>query len=163
MKKFTSINKKRPIKRIVEQDIVEVKSTIEEQPVVGNEGSDVVKFFSKLFESREMSHIYHLQVKGDQGSYATHEALGDYYEDVIELLDETIEVYQGQYGLIDGYETIDTAETKTKESLAYFEELAEYIKHAKNCISEEDTHIHGLIDDIMVLIYKTIYKLKFLK
>jgi hypothetical protein len=127
-----------------------------DNPVVGNEGSNVTQFFSKLFESREMAHIYHLQVKGDQGSYATHEALGDYYEEIVEILDDTIEVYQGQYGLVDGYDVIDTSDTKSKEPLAYFEELAEYIKHGKKCI-------HSLLDDVVCLIYKTIYKLKFLK
>lgn len=165
MRKFTEFN--RPIKRIVEQDLSieqQGENQLEQIPaVVGEEGSSVTQFFSKLFESREMAHIYHLQVKGDQGSYATHEALGDYYEEIVEILDDTIEVYQGQYGLVDGYDVIDTKDTKTKEVLAYFEELAEYIKHGKKCISDEDTHIHSLIDDIMALIYKTIYKLKFLK
>lgn len=165
MRKFTEFN--RPVRRIVEQDLsIEQQSEnqLEQTPaVVGEEGSSVTQFFSKLFESREMAHIYHLQVKGDQGSYATHEALGDYYEEIVEILDDTIEVYQGQYGLVDGYDVIDTGDTKTKEVLAYFEELAEYIKHGKKCISDEDTHIHSLIDDIMALIYKTIYKLKFLK
>jgi hypothetical protein len=167
MRKFTEFN--RPIKRIVEQDLslenpIPEETKIEnENPVVGNEGSNVTQFFSKLFESREMAHIYHLQVKGDQGSYATHEALGDYYEEIVEILDDTIEVYQGQYGLVDGYDVIDTSDTKSKEPLAYFEELAEYIKHGKKCISDEDTHIHSLLDDVVCLIYKTIYKLKFLK
>jgi hypothetical protein len=167
MRKFTEFN--RPIKRIIEQDLslenpIPEETKIEnDNPVVGNEGSNVTKFFSKLFESREMAHIYHLQVKGDQGSYATHEALGDYYEEIVEILDDTIEVYQGQYGLVDGYDVIDTSDTKSKEPLAYFEELAEYIKHGKKCISDEDTHIHSLLDDVVCLIYKTIYKLKFLK
>lgn len=165
MRKFTEFN--RPVRRIVEQDLSieqQGENQLEQTPaVVGEEGSSVTQFFSKLFESREMAHIYHLQVKGDQGSYATHEALGDYYEEIVEILDDTIEVYQGQYGLVDGYDVIDTGDTKTKEVLAYFEELAEYIKHGKKCISDEDTHIHSLIDDIMALIYKTIYKLKFLK
>jgi hypothetical protein len=164
MRKFTEFN--RPIRRIVEQDLsIEQpqENQLEQTPVVGEEGSSVTQFFSKLFESREMAHIYHLQVKGDQGSYATHEALGDYYEEIVEILDDTIEVYQGQYGLVDGYDVIDTKDTKAKDSLTYFEELAEYIKHGKKCISDEDTHIHSLIDDIMALIYKTIYKLKFLK
>lgn len=156
MRKFTEFN--RPIKRIVEQDLSieqQGENQLEQTPaVVGEEGSSVTQFFSKLFESREMAHIYHLQVKGDQGSYATHEALGDYYEEIVEILDDTIEVYQGQYGLVDGYDVIDTKDTKTKEVLVYFEELAEYIKHGKKCISDEDTHIHSLIDDIMALIYE---------
>lgn len=127
------------------------------------EGKDVSNFFSKLFESREMAHVYHLQVRGDEGSFARHEALGEYYEEVLEIIDDVIEVYQGQYGIVENYDIIDTSGTKSKEAVAYFEELAEYVKHARKCIVEEDTHTHSLIDDIVVLIYKTLYRLKFNK
>lgn len=163
MKKFSQI---KPIKRIVEQE--EIDQTMmtpqeTEQPEVGQEGSEVVKFFSKLFESREMAHVYHLQVRGEEGSYAKHEALGDYYEDIVEIIDDVIEVYQGQYGIVDGYDIIDTSSTNSKDPIAYFEEIGEFIKHGKKCISEEDTHIHSLIDDISCLVYKTLFKLKFNK
>lgn len=163
MKKFSQI---KPLKRIVEQEEVDqtmMMSKETEQPEVGQEGSEVVKFFSKLFESREMAHVYHLQVRGEEGSYAKHEALGDYYEDIVEIIDDVIEVYQGQYGIVDGYDIIDTSSTNSKDPIAYFEEMGEFIKHGKKCISEEDTHIHSLIDDISCLIYKTLFKLKFNK
>ena len=78
---------------------------------------DPAKLFSKLFESREMAHIYHLQVRGDEGSYAAHMALGSFYESVLDLADEIIEVYQGQYGIVEDYDVIDTKETKTKDKL----------------------------------------------
>jgi hypothetical protein len=104
-----------------------------------------------------MAHVYHLQVRGDEGSHAAHLALGEYYDGILDLIDTVIETYQGQYGIVDGYETIDTNGTKTKEKLAYFEELAEYVKHARKSISEEDTHLHSIVDDIVVLIYKTLY------
>lgn len=110
-----------------------------------------------------MAHIYHLQVNGEQGSHAAHVALGEYYDGILDLIDTLIETYQGQYGIVDGYETIDTAETKTKEKVEYFEGLAEFVKHGRKAISLEDTHLHSIIDDIVVLIYKTLYKLKFTK
>lgn len=164
MQKFSQIKK---TKRIVEQEEIDqsiLPQIIEQpEPEVGQEGSEVVKFFSKLFESREMAHVYHLQVRGEEGSYAKHEALGDYYEDIVEIIDDVIEVYQGQYGIVDGYDIIDTSSTNSKDPIAYFEEIGEFIKHGKKCISEEDTHIHSLIDDISCLVYKTLFKLKFNK
>ena len=182
MKKFSQFSKTK-VRRINEADETMM------QPVSGQEGATVVAnlpqniqqpeaegeiagtvesndcsaFFSKLFESKEMAHVYHLQVRGDEGSYAAHMALGSYYEEVLGMIDDVIEVYQGQYGLIEGYEVIDTKETKSKDPVAYFEEVAEYVKHARKCISEEDTHLHSIIDDIVCLIYKTLYKLKFNK
>jgi len=141
----------------------EEETSDEKKPEILGEGSNPSKFFSKLFESREMAHVYHLQVRGDEGSYAKHMALGGYYEDVLDMIDSVIEVYQGQYGIIENYDVIDTSETKSKEPVAYFEEVAEYVKHGRKCISEEDTHLHSIIDDIVCLLYKTLYKLKFNK
>jgi hypothetical protein len=167
MKKFSQFSQ---LKRIYEQDEVLANlPNIQAEAEVNTDTTEpegdvnVVSFFSKLFESREMAHVYHLQVRGDEGSHAAHTALGDYYESVLDLIDSIIETYQGQYGIVDGYETIDTKDTKTKEKVAYFEELADYIKHARQCIVAEDTHLHNIVDEVVALIYRTLYKLKFTK
>ena len=79
--------------------------TDENEKVEVAEGSDdVSKFISKLLESREMAQVYHWTVKGDMGSHAAHLALEAYYDGVIEHIDEIVEVYQGQYGIIEGYD-----------------------------------------------------------
>jgi hypothetical protein len=127
------------------------------------EGSNPGKFFSKLFESREMAHIYHLQVKGDMGSHAKHTALGDYYEGILEFIDDLIEIYQGQYGIIEEYDVIDTKDTTSKDTIEYFNELVSFIKVERKCINDEDTHLHNIIDEVVALVYKTLYKLKYTK
>ena len=136
---------------------------IEEKPEILGEGSHPGKLFSKLFESREMAHIYHLQVNGDMGSHAKHTALNNYYEGVLEFVDDLIETFQGQYGIVEEYDVIDTSETKSKDTIEYFNELARFIKEERKCINLEDTHLHSIIDDIVVLLYKTLYKLKYTK
>lgn len=191
MKRFSEIQKKSVLKRINEAEEANLPSNYqdmskeellalmsgnkEQQPepkkeednkeeqVESSEGGDVVKFFSKLFESREMAHIYHLTVKGEMGSHAAHTALGDFYEGILVFIDEMIEVYQGQYGIIEGYETIDTSETKTKDKIEYFEELANFVKTEKKCIKPEDSHLLNIVDEAVALIYKTLYKLKYNK
>jgi hypothetical protein len=191
MKRFSEIQKKSVLKRINEAEEANLPSNYqdmskeellalmsgnkEQQPepkkeeenkeekVESSEDSDVVKFFSKLFESREMAHIYHLTVKGEMGSHAAHTALGEYYEGILGFIDEMIEVYQGQYGIIEGYETIDTSETQTKDKIEYFEELANFLKTEKKCIKPEDSHLLNIVDEAVALIYKTLYKLKYNK
>jgi hypothetical protein len=74
-----------------------------------------------------------------------------------------IEVYQGQYGIIEGYEVIDTKETSSKDKIAYFEELVEFVKTEKKCIKSEDSHLLNIVDEAVALIYKTLYKLKYNK
>ena len=136
---------------------------IEEKPEILGEGSHPGKLFSKLFESREMAHIYHLQVNGDMGSHAKHTALNDYYEGVLEFVDDLIETFQGQYGIVEEYDVIDTKDTKSKDTIEYFNELARFIKEERKCINAEDTHLHNIIDEVVALVYKTLYKLKYTK
>ena len=173
MKKFSTIRKIYEQEEMVPANLPQVDQPQgtevvkteqpEPQPQEGENAGSAVSLFSKLFESREMAHIYHLQVNGEMGSHAAHTALGEYYEGVLDLLDQTIETYQGQYGIVDGYDVIDTNTTRTKEKVEYFESLVEFVKHGRKAISLEDTHLHSIIDDIVVLIYRTLYKLKFTK
>lgn len=158
MKKYTSIAKKKnkkPIKKINESK----KKLILENDIPKDKYS---KFFSKLFESREMAHVFHLQVKGENGSHALHKALEDYYEDIVELIDDVIEVFQGQYHIVENYQSIDTNK-KNNNHIKYFEDIAQYIKTERKIFNQEDTHILSLIDDILCLVYKTLYKLKYTK
>lgn len=134
-----------------------------ERPEVSSEGGDVSKFISKLLESREMAQVYHWTVKGDMGSHAAHLALEAYYDGVIGFIDDIVEIYQGQYGLIEGYDVIDTTDAKSKDKLDYFKETVEQVKSARKCIKAEDTHIHNIIDELIALQYKTIYKLTYNK
>lgn len=124
---------------------------------------DVKDFFSKLFEARGVAHIYHLTVNSEEGSFAAHVALGDYYENLLPMVDDLIETYMGQYDLITEYKAIDTNVTQSKDKVAYFGELAVYIKEAKKCINVEDTHLHNIIDEIVAITYKLLYKLRFNK
>ena len=140
------------------------KEKPEDTEVERKEGnSSPAKFFSKLFESREMAHIYHLQVNGEMGSHAKHTALGDFYEGVLGFIDEMIEVYQGQYDLIENYDVIDTSATNTKDTIEYFKELADFIKVERKCFNQEDTHLQNIVDEVVALVYKTLYKLRFNK
>lgn len=177
MKKFSELKKPSKTRRINEQDelmpanlpqTVGAQAQAEAEPVsekpeILGEGSNPAKFFSKLFESREMAHIYHLQVKGDMGSHAKHTALGEYYEGVLGFVDDLIETFQGQYGIVEEYDVIDTSETKSKDTVEYFNELARFIKEERKCINAEDTHLHNVIDEVVALVYKTLYKLKYNK
>jgi hypothetical protein len=135
----------------------------EEKKEVSNEGGDVSKFISKLLESREMAQVYHWTVKGDMGSHAAHLALEAYYDGVIGFIDDIVEIYQGQYGLIEGYDVIDTTDAKSKDRLDYFKETVDFVKSERTCIKSEDTHIHNIVDELIALQYKTIYKLTYNK
>jgi hypothetical protein len=125
--------------------------------------SEPAKFVSEIFKSRDVAHIYHLKAQND-GSLAAHLALDDYYKEIVELQDELVETYQGQYNIIENYEMIDSSNTNTQDRIQYFIGLAEFIKNTRyTAFLKEDTHLHNIIDEIVSLVYKTLYKLKNLK
>ena len=128
------------------------------------EKSDVAKFISKLFEAREMAHVFHLSVNGEIGTYAVHVALGEFYNNLLELIDEFTEVYQGQYGLVENFDIIDTSSAKDRQYIPYFESFFEFIKlNRTNCFDPQDTHLQNIIDEIVALNFRLLYKLKFNK
>ena len=119
----------------------------------------MLELLNRLFESREVSHAYHLQT----GSHAEHVALQTYYEAIVGLVDELVEVYQGQFGIIEGYEMM-ARDINKDEMIEYFMELATYCQSKrKEVITEETEHLISILDDIQILVYKTLYKLKNLK
>jgi DNA-binding ferritin-like protein len=166
MKKFTNFNfeKNRLIKEDVETPVdmsIQAPSTVSEAPQV--QQSEPAKFVSKLFESREMAHVYHLQITGE-GSYAGHKALDKYYNGILDFIDEFVETYQGQYNIIENYDVISTEGTKSVDKIQYFIDLAEFIKQTRKvAFLEEDSHLQNIIDEVVGLIYRTLYKLKNLK
>ena len=58
--------------------------------------SDCDKFLGMLFLARDVAHSAHLNTR----SYAKHQALGGFYDEIIDLADKFAEMYQGKYGLI---------------------------------------------------------------
>lgn len=116
-----------------------------------------VKFVSTLFASRTQAHIFHLQTKGP-GSFAKHNALNKYYDEIVELVDGIIESTQGRYGIIYGY----SGPSQFKEDdqpLIYFQALCQYVETARKNLPQ-DSYIQNQIDEIVELIEDTKYKLE---
>jgi len=97
MKRFSDFQKK--TKKVNEQELTLPQNTEtkpeeitkqeqpEPQPQEQSESSPV-KFFSKLFEARQMAHIFHLQVKSEMGSGREHDVLNDFYDKLLEFVDD---------------------------------------------------------------------------
>lgn len=114
----------------------------------------VNQYYALLFEARNYSHNFHLKTK----SYSEHVALNEFYSELIDIADEFIETYQGQYGLI---EIDDSKKIQQENSIKYLMEFVE--KTIKFNESLKDSHLKNIIDEITSLTYKTLYKLKYLK
>ena len=115
---------------------------------------------SLLFASRTQAHTFHLQTT----SFAVHKTLNEYYDGIIELVDELIESYQGKHGLVTGYTSSAVIEdyASVEQVTEYFTNLADVVEQSRKEIPQDD-YLLNQIDEITALVYSTVYKLKFLK
>lgn len=109
----------------------------------------------QLFLARDVAHSVHLNTR----SYAKHKALGGFYSKIIDLADDLAETYQGKYGLI-GPITLHSAK-KTNNVVEFLEDSLVEVEKAREEY-KDDTALQNIIDEIVGLYRKTLYKLKFL-
>jgi len=116
------------------------------------------QFIAVLFLARDIAHREHLRVSG-RGSYAKHQALGAFYEEVINLADSLAEAYQGRHGIIKNIAFLDNEfpgeiVTSLKNQLTYLE------ANRYKAVSRDDTSLQNIIDEIISLYLSTLYKLQ---
>jgi DNA-binding ferritin-like protein len=119
----------------------------------------ISKFISTLLASRTQAHIFHWQAVGED-SNAKHLALGAYYEDIVGLVDELVESYQGRFGIITGYDGPSTFR-EDNDALKYFKALNQYVEVIRAKLPQ-DSYIQNQVDEIVALIQTTLYKLEYL-
>ena len=83
--------------------------------------------------SRTQAHIFHLQTQ----SYAQHKALQDYYDEIVELIDEYVETYQGKYDILRGY-ILPTNWKEDDNTIRYFVGLREYFQRIRTTLPQDD-------------------------
>lgn len=108
----------------------------------------------KMFEARQVAHNLHLKTK----SYSEHKALGDFYEDLLGRIDEFVETYQGQHGILGDFEINVKS---VGDAVSYLEDCAKLFSVGRDSLKE--SHLKNIMDEVIAGTYRTIYKLKFLK
>lgn len=107
-----------------------------------------------LMQSRNQSHIYHLQTD----SYAAHKALNKYYEDIVDKIDTLAEQYQGKYGIVKGY-SMEYVIREDNNHVTYFTALLQFVELIRQEIPD-DSFLQNTLDEIISLISTTLYKLR---
>jgi hypothetical protein len=114
-------------------------------------------FVGMLFLARDVAHSVHLNTR----SYSKHVALNIFYDRIIDATDDFAESYQGRHGLI-GPITLMSAK-KTENIIEFLQnQLDEIEKCRYDVVDKTDTSIQQLIDNIVEIYLRTLYKLRFL-
>jgi hypothetical protein len=114
-------------------------------------------FLGILFLARDVAHSVHLNTR----SFSKHTALNIFYERVIGAADDFAEAYQGRHGLI-GAITLQSAK-KTNNIIEFLEDSLKQIEDARyEVVDKSDMSLQQLIDNIIEIYLRTLYKLRFL-
>lgn len=119
----------------------------------------IEQLISRVFYARNVAHFEHWRAKG-AGSYAKHKALGKFYDEVINAIDNLIEAYQGAFDLIGN---IPAPEALKGDVLALLEGDAAWIEENHEAICMGNRAVANLIDTLTGVYLSTIYKLRNLK
>jgi len=116
--------------------------------------NDASEFLLVLLHSATNTHLLHWTTK----SYAEHQALGTFYEEMPELVDQLAEAMMGKYDQTPTFPAMYHAPAATgKEEL---EALKAYVEQARQSLPQ-DSEIQNITDEIAQLIDSTLFLLRF--
>lgn len=117
------------------------------------------EFVGALIKSINVAQLYHWSTE----SYARHEALGAFYSALPDMLDELVESYQGEYGIVADINVPATRIPPHEEQLVtYFENMLKYVRIYRKKLPQDDFLAHQY-DDIEKTFTELLYKLKNLR
>lgn len=112
-------------------------------------------FAATMLHSATNTHFFHWSTD----SYSKHKALGKYYDEIVELVDDLVEAYMGCYDKIEKFPSVYQL---PKEPIKYLESLKEFVDAARQDLPQE-SQLQNIIDQIAQLLDSTLYKLINLK
>lgn len=117
----------------------------------------VMVFVMMILHSVTNAHILHFRAP----TLSIHKALGEYYEEVGDLLDSFVESFQGKYGLLTKYTADYSLPVEALEYMHQLKDQTEELRRMKGF--PQDSELQNEVDSIANLINTTIYKLTYLK
>ena len=114
-------------------------------------------FMGMLFLARDVTHSVHLNTR----SYSKHVALNIFYDRIVGAADDFAEAYQGRHGMI-GPISLMSAKKTTNVIEFLQDQLDEIEKSIYEVVDKSDSSLQQLIDNIIEIYLRTLYKLRFL-
>ena len=119
----------------------------------------IEQLISRVFYARNVAHFEHWRATGT-GSFSKHMALGSFYDEIIEAIDDLVEAYQGAFNIIGDIPAPDVSE---RDVLKLLEADAAWIEEHHEDICEGNRAVANLIDGVTEVYLSAVYKLRNLK
>jgi DNA-binding ferritin-like protein len=114
----------------------------------------IEELVAKIFKTRNQAHLSHWKTK----SFAEHEALGSFYDELIDKLDGLVEACQGSKGII-GHVDL-SCKDESVDIIKCLTDDANFISKNRSKIAHGVPALENILDEIVALYLTTLYKLK---
>lgn len=114
----------------------------------------IEELIARVFKTRNQAHLSHWKTK----SYAEHQALGSFYDDVVNVLDKLVEAHQGAKGII-GHVDLSCRD-ESVDIIKALSEDANWAAKNRQKIASNVPAIENIVDELVGTYLTTIYKLK---
>lgn len=116
----------------------------------------IEELVGRVFATRNAVHLAHWKTN----SYAQHQALGSFYDDLIDKIDSIVEMYQGAFDLI---EKVQTRQVSSNNILNHLNSEVEWIEENMTELAGGIKALENVLQDLSGSYYTTIYKLTHLQ
>lgn len=116
----------------------------------------IEELIGRIFATRNAAHLAHWRTS----SYAQHQALGAFYDDLVGKIDAIVEMYQGAFDVID---KVPTMQAPANNILTHLNAEVEWIETNLDELSGGIKAIENALQDLSASYYTTIYKLTHLQ
>ena len=111
------------------------------------------KLIIRAFKARNAAHANHWTTN----SFAEHEALGDFYENVIGAIDKYVEAHQGVFG------QMQKAPDQVPNVAQMLRDELMWLTENRSKIAKNVPALENLLDEMAAVYMKTLYKLENLR
>lgn len=109
---------------------------------------------SRTFAMRDAAHREHFRTQ----SYARHVALGEFYEALPDAVDALVECYQGMFDLVGDFDvTLPIGKFDMEERM---QDDIDWLQATREDTCQDDPSLQNLLDAIVNLYQRTLFKLK---
>lgn len=117
---------------------------------------NAAQFVGHLFTARNVAHSVHLNTR----SFSKHDALNDFYHEIVELADKFAQCYMGRKHKVIGQIPVMPV-AKAGNIIEFMAWSLDQIEKSRyDVITAEDTALQNIIDEIVALYLDTSYKLE---
>lgn len=114
------------------------------------------EFISQTMAVRTAAHLAHLRTR----SYSQHKALQAFYDGIVDLIDDYAEIYQGLFAPLQKF---PEQVVPKQDPLMFIVDYTDRLRAGRAELAMGEPALENIIDEIVALCGRTIYKLRDLK